>query len=121
MASIPEVYCQWIENVIQPPATYKKRYSRAAVESDFAKYVEENISKVNIEGFISADHVFLTPLQDEYQKLKESREEEEIDDTLDNSDKNQIDAVELVIKRLKSADFARIKANHLVLSIAIGK
>ena len=65
------------------------------VENDFAKYVEENLSKVNIEGFISAEYPFLTPLQEEYQKLKESREEEEIDDTLDNSDKNQWDAVEL--------------------------
>ena len=121
MASIPGEFSQWIENVIKPPATYKKRYSRAVIESDFAKYLEENLSKINIEGFINADYVFLTPLQDEYQKLKESREEEEIDDTLDNSDKNQIDAVELAIKRLKSADFARIRANHLVLSIAIGR
>lgn len=107
--------------MVKPPSTYQRKYLSKDKEYDYAKYVEENLSKINVEGFVMGDYDFLSGLQDEYQKLKETTEEEEIDDTYDRSDEYQREALELVISRLKSTELAKIKDVHLSLSIAIGR
>lgn len=121
MPSIPKDFAKWIDNTVRPPSSYSKTYVAKAGYQDLARYAEDNISKVNIEGFISVRLPFLSQLQQDYQALKEMREEEEIDDTLDNSDKYQREALELALRRLKFGDLAKIKYNHLTLSIALGK
>lgn len=80
-----------------------------------------NLNKMNIEGFIMSKYPFLSEVQEDYIRLKESKEEEEIDDTLDNSDENQREALVLVISKLKPNELAKIKETHLTLSIALGK
>lgn len=118
---IPISYAKWIINVIQPPDTYQKKYSYELDDYNFVKYTEENLSKMNIEGFIMAEYDFLQKLQEEYQKLKEAKEEEEIDDTYDRSDEYQRESIELVISKLKYGELSKIKETHLALSLAIGK
>lgn len=117
---IPDQYSKWIEDVAVPPSTYRSKYSKRVPDSELVRYTEDNLSRINIEGFISADLIFLSQIQKDYQSLKESKEEEEIDDTLDNSDKNQREAIDLVLKRLTSEEINKIKFSHFSLSIALG-
>ena len=121
MSQIPIAYAKWIEGVVQVPSTYQKKYSFEPSEYNLVKYIEENLSKVNIEGFIMKDYHFLSDLQDKYQELKEAKEEEEIDDTYDKSDEYQREAIELVLSGLKYGELAKIKETHLALSLAIGR
>lgn len=121
LSQIPAQYAKWVENMVKPPSTYQRKYLTKSKEYTYAKYVEENLSKINVEGFVMGDYDFLSGLQDEYQKLKETKEEEEIDDTYDRSDEYQREALELVISRLKSTELAKLKEVHLSLSIAIGR
>jgi hypothetical protein len=121
LSQIPSQYAKWVENVVRPPSTYRRKYSNKSKEYNFIRYVEENLSKINIEGFVMGEYGFLNDLQDDYQKLKETKEEEEIDDTYDRSDEYQREALELVISRIKSNELARIKDLHLSLSIALGR
>lgn len=118
---IPIPYAKWITNAIQPPDTYQKKYSYELDDYNLVKYTEENLSRMNIEGFIMADFHFLGKLQEEYQKLKEAKEEEEIDDTYDRSDEYQRESIELVISKLKYGELSKIKETHLALSLAIGR
>lgn len=53
--------------------------------------------------------------------MKELKEDDEIDDTKDNSDENQREALDLVVKFLKGPELTKIKEAHLALSIAWGK
>jgi hypothetical protein len=121
LSQIPSQYAKWVENVVRPPSTYRRKYSNKNKEYNFIRYVEENLSKINIEGFVMGEYGFLNDLQDDYQKLKETKEEEEIDDTYDRSDEYQREALELVISRIKSNELAKIKDLHLSLSIALGR
>jgi len=121
LSKIPSAYTKWIEGPIKPLATYSPKYNGKRKELTFLKYVEQHLSKNNIEGFIMADHKFLPDLQDSYQAMKEAKEEEEIDDTHDNSDDYQRDALNFVVRYLKEPELSKIRDTHLSLSIALGK
>ncbi len=118
---IPIPYAKWIVNSVQPPKSYQKRYVYTEPVGDLAGYVEDFMSMNNIEGFIAGDYEFLEDIQEEYQRLKEAKEEEEIDDTYDRSDENQREAIELVLGKLNYGELAKIKETHLALSLAIGR
>ncbi|CAI2383715.1 unnamed protein product [Moneuplotes crassus] len=121
LQQIPIPYAKWIVNAIQPPKTYERTYAFRSEDIDLVRYVEENLSKNNIEGFINSEYPFLEQIQEEYQRLKEAKEEEEIDDTYDKSDENQREAIELVLSKLNYGELAKIKEAHLALSLSIGK
>lgn len=130
LENIPRQYVKWIEHVVKPPHSYSTKYHHKGPYLTLSKYVEENLSLINIEGFFKSLHSevkdnslykVIKDINDEYEKLKLSKEEDEIDDTHDGSDETQREAVEIMIKRLKITDLTRIKDEHLHLSVALGK
>ena len=127
---IPRQYSRYVDSVIKPPYTYATKYVQKGPYITLARYVEETLSYANIEGFLNnmqdevkdeAQKKLIKTLKNDYEMLKLSKEEEEIDDTHDSSDATHREVVDLITKRLRVNDFQRIKDEHLHLSVAIGR